>query len=82
MIDIVDTKTRSRMMASIQGKDTRPEMLVRPFCIHGDSDFGCMIKNYRAWGADRSYCSARSRISRSAGRVARDAPLVPGERVQ
>ena len=31
MTDIVDTKTRSRMMAGIRGKDTRPEMLVRRF---------------------------------------------------
>lgn len=27
--DIVDAATRSRMMAGIQGKDTKPEMLVR-----------------------------------------------------
>jgi DNA mismatch endonuclease (patch repair protein) len=27
--DIVDVKTRSRMMAGIRGKDTRPEMLLR-----------------------------------------------------
>ena len=31
MTDIVDTKTRSRMMAGIRGKDTKPEMLVRRF---------------------------------------------------
>ncbi|OIQ99423.1 very short patch repair protein [mine drainage metagenome] len=31
MTDIVDTKTRSRMMASIRSKDTKPEMLVRRF---------------------------------------------------
>lgn len=29
MIDIVDKKTRSRMMAGIGGKDTRPETLIR-----------------------------------------------------
>lgn len=29
MPDIVDTKTRSRMMAGIRGKDTRPELLLR-----------------------------------------------------
>lgn len=28
-MDIVDTQTRSRMMSSIRGKDTSPEMLVR-----------------------------------------------------
>lgn len=29
MTDIVDTATRSRIMASIRGKDTKPELLVR-----------------------------------------------------
>ena len=29
MADVVDTKTRSRMMSGIRGKDTRPEMVVR-----------------------------------------------------
>lgn len=29
MSDIVDPKTRSRMMSRIRGKDTKPEMLVR-----------------------------------------------------
>lgn len=31
MTDIVDRKTRSRMMAGIRGKDTKPEMIVRSF---------------------------------------------------
>ena len=29
MADVVDPKTRSRMMAGISGKDTRPELVVR-----------------------------------------------------
>ena len=29
MVDIVDTATRSRMMASIRGKNTKPEILIR-----------------------------------------------------
>lgn len=29
MTDVVDTSTRSRIMASIRGKNTRPELLVR-----------------------------------------------------
>jgi len=29
MVDIVDTATRSRMMAGIRGKDTKPELLLR-----------------------------------------------------
>lgn len=29
MADIVDTKTRSRMMSGIKGKNTKPEMLIR-----------------------------------------------------
>jgi DNA mismatch endonuclease (patch repair protein) len=29
MVDIVDAETRSRMMRSIRGKDTKPELLLR-----------------------------------------------------
>lgn len=29
MVDIVDKQTRSRMMAGIRGKDTKPEMIIR-----------------------------------------------------
>lgn len=29
MVDIVDSATRSRMMANIRGKDTKPELLLR-----------------------------------------------------
>ena len=29
MADVVDKATRSRMMAGIKGKDTKPEMLIR-----------------------------------------------------
>lgn len=31
MVDIVDGATRSRMMSSIQGKNTQPEMVIRRF---------------------------------------------------
>lgn len=34
MADIVDRKTRSRMMAGIRGKDTKPELLLRR-ALHG-----------------------------------------------
>ena len=42
MADIVDKKTRSRMMSNIRGKDTRPEMALRRalhargfrYCLH------------------------------------------------
>lgn len=34
MTDIVDKKTRSRMMAGIHSKDTKPEMLIRR-ALHG-----------------------------------------------
>lgn len=34
MVDIVNKAVRSRMMASIRGQDTRPEMMVRRF-LHG-----------------------------------------------
>lgn len=30
-MDVVDERTRSRMMSAIRGKDTRPEMIVRRF---------------------------------------------------
>ena len=33
-MDIVDAQTRSRMMANIKGKNTRPEMTVRKY-LHG-----------------------------------------------
>lgn len=31
MVDVVDKATRSRMMAGIRGRDTKPELLVRKF---------------------------------------------------
>ena len=31
MTDVVDSQTRSRMMASIRGRDTKPELIVRRF---------------------------------------------------
>jgi DNA mismatch endonuclease (patch repair protein) len=31
MVDVVDSATRSRMMAGIQGKNTKPELLVRKY---------------------------------------------------
>lgn len=34
MVDVVDSATRSRMMAGIQGKNTKPELLVRKY-LHG-----------------------------------------------
>lgn len=29
MVDVVDAETRSRIMSSVKGKDTKPEMLIR-----------------------------------------------------
>lgn len=34
MVDVVDRETRSKMMANIRGRDTKPEMLVRRM-LHG-----------------------------------------------
>ena len=31
MTDVVDSRTRSRMMANIRGKDTRPELMLRRY---------------------------------------------------
>jgi len=44
MTDIVDKKTRSRMMSNIKGKNTKPELIVRSiihrwgfrFCLHSN----------------------------------------------
>ncbi len=58
MTDVVDAKTRSRMMAGIRGRDTKPELLIRSqlhrqgfrFRIHGKlpgkPDF--VLKKYHA----------------------------------
>ena len=40
MADIVDRGTRSRMMAGIRGKDTKPELLVRKFLHRAGLRFG------------------------------------------
>ena len=34
MVDVVDKATRSRMMSGIQGKNTKPELMVRKY-LHG-----------------------------------------------
>ncbi|UES52172.1 very short patch repair endonuclease [Roseibium aggregatum] len=43
MIDIVDKQTRSRMMAAIRGKDTKPEMILR----RGLHAVGCRFRLHR-----------------------------------
>ena len=59
MVDVVDVKTRSRMMSGIRGKNTKPEIRVRSllhrqgfrFRIHVDSLPGkpdIVLKRYRA----------------------------------
>ena len=48
MVDIVDKETRSRMMAAIRGKNTKPEMVLRKalhargfrYRLHGKDIFG------------------------------------------
>ena len=48
MVDTVDKETRSRMMAAIRGKDTKPEMVLRKalhtrgfrYRLHGKDIFG------------------------------------------
>ena len=48
MVDIVDKKTRSRMMAAIGGKDTKPELVLRKllhangfrYRVHGKGIYG------------------------------------------
>lgn len=59
MTDVVDSKTRSRLMAGIQGKNTKPEILIRSllhrngfrFRLHGDKLPGkpdIVLKKYQA----------------------------------
>jgi len=45
MADVVDTRTRSRMMSGIRGKDTRPELMIRK---------GLFAKGFRYRLHDRS----------------------------
>ncbi len=42
MADIVAPEVRSRMMAGIRGRDTRPELVLRQVCTGPDSATGCM----------------------------------------
>lgn len=59
MVDIVDRKTRSRMMSGIRGRDTQPEMLIRKslhslgfrYRVHASELPGCpdlVFPKYRA----------------------------------
>ena len=59
MIDVVDRATRSRMMAGIRGKNTKPELLIRRglhargfrYRLHSDSICGkpdMVLRRYRA----------------------------------
>jgi len=59
MIDVVDVKTRSKMMSGIRGKDTKPELLIRSrlhqqgfrFRVHDNTLAGrpdIILKKYHA----------------------------------
>ncbi len=45
MVDIVDPKTRSRMMSGIRGKDTKPEMIVRRALHRAGYRYRLHVKN-------------------------------------
>ena len=45
MVDIVDVKTRSRMMSGIKGKDTRPEIRIRSLLHRAGFRFRLHVKN-------------------------------------
>ena len=45
MVDIVDQATRSRMMAGIHGKNTKPELLVRKYLHSKGLRFRLHVKN-------------------------------------
>jgi len=45
MTDIVDSQTRSRMMSSIRGKNTKPELIVRRFLHSKNFRFRLHSKN-------------------------------------
>lgn len=44
MVDVVDKATRSRMMAGIQGKNTKPELSVRKYLHSKDLRFRLHVK--------------------------------------
>jgi DNA mismatch endonuclease (patch repair protein) len=45
MVDIVDQATRSRMMAGIRGKNTKPEILVRSYLHRAGLRFRIHVKD-------------------------------------
>lgn len=45
MVDVVDSATRSRMMAGIRGKDTKPELQVRKYLHARGLRFRLHVKN-------------------------------------
>ena len=47
MADVHDKATRSKNMAAIKGKDTKPEMLVRRF-LHANG-FRCKLHDKKYW---------------------------------
>lgn len=44
MVDVVDSATRSRMMSSIHGKNTKPELLVRKYLHNRGVRFRLHVK--------------------------------------
>ncbi len=58
MTDVVDRRTRSRMMAGVRGKDTKPELIVRShlhrsglrFRVHAKELPGCPDILLPRWG--------------------------------
>jgi len=45
MVDVVDAKTRSRMMSGIRGKNTKPEIIVRKFLHAAGFRFRLHVKD-------------------------------------
>lgn len=45
MVDIVDVSTRSRMMAGIKGRNTKPEILIRKLLHKKGFRFRLHVKN-------------------------------------
>jgi DNA mismatch endonuclease (patch repair protein) len=45
MVDVVDSATRSRMMAGIRGKNTKPEILVRSYLHRSGLRFRIHVKD-------------------------------------
>ncbi|RMO19557.1 hypothetical protein ALP90_200143 [Pseudomonas amygdali pv. ulmi] len=48
MVDVVDSATRSRLMSSTRGRNTKPEILIRSLLHRKGFRFRLHVRDYRA----------------------------------